>query len=169
MNNEYEKQISDLKKINENLIKENFDLKDTLQKTSNIVTSLRKENAYLKEHVKRTGEIIAELKNDYAELEKRHNDSFKDFERLRQECEELKEILDDFITDNKSLYQYDGRQPSNLTELQECMQSSMDAFQKYKQALDEIEGFIEVASGECRISEMEWNSIQDIINKARKE
>lgn len=55
MNNEYEKQISDLKKINENLIKENFDLKDTLQKISNIVTSLRKENTYLKEHVKRTG------------------------------------------------------------------------------------------------------------------
>lgn len=40
---------------------------------------------------------------------------------------------------------------------------------KYKQALEEIEGFIEVVSGECRISEMEWGSIQDIINKAKEQ
>lgn len=69
-----------------------------------------------------------------------HNVCFyKDYKAKEQELEELQETIDDFITDNSSLYCYDGKQPSNLDELQECMQSSMNEFVKYKQALDEIE------------------------------
>ena len=64
---------------------------------------------------------------------------YKQLKRKGQELEELQETIDDFITDNNSLYSDDGKQPSNLDELQECMQSSMNEFVKYKQALDEIE------------------------------
>lgn len=39
---------------------------------------------------------------------------------------------------------------------------------RYKQALDEIEKIVEVASEEYRMPEREWNSIQDIINKTKK-
>lgn len=65
-----------------------------------------------------------------------------DYKAKEQECEELKETIDDFITDNNLLYSDDGKQPSNLDELQECMQSSMNEFVKYKQALDEIEKLV---------------------------
>ena len=73
-----------------------------------------------------------------------HNCVYKQLKRKEQECEELKEIIDDFITDNNYLYSYDGKQPSDLYELQECMQSSMNEFVKYKQILAEIK---EIAEG----------------------
>ena len=68
---------------------------------------------------------------------------YKQLKRKEQELEELQETIDDFITDNKSLYSYDGREPSNLDELQECMQSSMNEFVKYKQTLAEIKEIAE--------------------------
>ena len=69
----------------------------------------------------------------------------KQLKRKEQECEELINQRDKFEYGN------------NILEHER---------NNYKQALDEIEEFIEVAKGEYRISEMEWNSIQDIINKA---
>lgn len=90
--------------------------------------------------------------------------------RKEQELEELQETIDDFITDNSSLYSYDGKQPSNLDELQECMQSSMNEFVKYKQALDEIEKLakenVELLDG-YHLEQANCLTILDIINKAK--
>ena len=63
---------------------------------------------------------------------------YKQLKAKEQELKELQETIDDFIIDNNSLYSDDGKQPSNLDELQECMQSSMNEFVKYKQTLAEI-------------------------------
>ena len=81
----------------------------------------------------------------YNECQNNPNCYFKQLKRKEQECEELINQRDKFEYGN------------NILEHER---------NNYKQALDEIEEFIEVAKGEYRISEMEWNSIQDIINKA---
>ena len=88
--------------------------------------------------------------------------------RKNQELEELQETIDDFITDNNSLYSDDGKQPSNLDELQECMQSSMNEFVKYKQTLDEIEEFCIVYSGNHDAYENVYKHILEIINEAKE-
>ena len=90
--------------------------------------------------------------------------------RKNQELEELQETIDDFITDNNSLYSDDGKQPSNLDELQECMQSSMNEFVKYKQALDEIEKLakenVELLEG-YHLEQANCLTILEIINQAK--
>ena len=85
------------------------------------------------------GETIAGIITKHKLCKDNPNCVYKQLKRKGQELEELQETIDDFITDNNSLYSDDGKQPSNLDELQECMQSSMNEFVKYKQALDEIE------------------------------
>ncbi len=92
---------------------------------------------------------------------------YKQLLRKEQELEELQETIDDFITDNSSLYCYDGKQPSNLDELQECMQSSLNEFVKYKQSLDEIEKYIKQTGYYIPYGAKE--DIQNIINKAKEE
>ena len=92
---------------------------------------------------------------------------YKQLKRKNQELEELQETIDDFITDNNSLYSDDGKQPSNLDELQECMQSSMNEFVKYKQTLDEIEEFCIVYSGNHDAYENVYKHILEIINQAK--
>lgn len=90
-----------------------------------------------------------------------------------QELKELKETIDDFITDNSSLYSDDDKGPSNLDELQECMQSSMNEFYKCKQALDEIEKIADdnLCEDDCDVCPdncmCDWKGIKDIINKAK--
>ena len=91
---------------------------------------------------------------------------YKQLKRKEQELEELQETIDDFITDNKSLYSYDGREPSNLDELQECMQSSMNEFVKYKQALDSIEHICRNVLDDDYIRNLAF-ALLDIINKAK--
>ena len=95
---------------------------------------------------------------------------YKQLKRKERECEELKETIDDFITDNSSLYCYDGKQPSDLDELQECMQSSMNEFVKYKQALDEIEKLakenVELLEGH-HLEQANYLTILEIINQAK--
>ena len=92
---------------------------------------------------------------------------YKQLKAKEQELEELQETIDDFITDNNSLYSDDGKQPSNLYELQECMQSSMNEFVKYKQTLDEIEDFCIVYSGNHDAYENVYKHILEIINEAK--
>ena len=91
--------------------------------------------------------------------------------KKEQECEELKETIDNFTTDNNSLYLNDGKQPSNLDEFQECMQSSMDKFYKYEQALDEIEKYFK-SKDKSKTSLFNIfvieQEILDIINKAKQ-
>ena len=91
---------------------------------------------------------------------------YKQLKRKEQELEELQETIDDFITDNSSLYSYDGKQPSNLDELQECMQSSMNEFVKYKQALDRIEHICRNVLDDDYIRNLAF-ALLDIINKAK--
>ena len=85
-----------------------------------------------------------------------------------QELEELQETIDDFITDNNSLYSDDGKQPSNLDELQECMQSSMNEFVKYKQILSDIKEIAEVEI-ECKTYEIENDCFNETRCKALNE
>ena len=92
---------------------------------------------------------------------------YKQLKAKEQECEELKETIDDFISDNSFLYSYDGKQPSDLYELQECMQSSMNEFVKYKQTLDEIEEFCIVYSDNHDAYENVYKHILEIINEAK--
>ena len=106
-----------------------------------------KPDCYFKQ-LARAKKEIEKLKTEnftFEELIKTQDNLIDDLESKlqakEQECEELKETIDVFITDNNSLYSDDGKQPSNLDELQECMQSSMNEFLKYKQALDEIEKY----------------------------
>ena len=91
---------------------------------------------------------------------------YKQLKRKGQELEELQETIDDFITDNNSLYCYDGRQPSDLDELQECMQSSMNEFVKYKQALDSIEHICRNVLDDDYIRNLAF-ALLGIINKAK--
>ena len=91
---------------------------------------------------------------------------YKQLKRKEQECEELKETIDDFITDNSYLYSYDGKQPSNLDELQECMQSSLNEFVKYKQALDSIEHICRNVLDDDYIRNLAF-ALLDIINKVK--
>ena len=94
-----------------------------------------------------------------------------DYQQLKskeQELEELQETIDDFITDNNSLYSDDGKQPSNLDELQECMQSSMNEFVKYKQILSEIKEIAEIEI-ECKTYEIENDCFNETRCKALNE
>ena len=95
---------------------------------------------------------------------------YKQLKRKNQELEELQETIDDFITDNNSLYSDDGKQPSNLDELQECMQSSMNEFVKYKQTLDKIEKLakenVELLEG-YHLEQANCLTILEIINQAK--
>ena len=95
---------------------------------------------------------------------------YKQLKAKEQECEELKETIDDFISDNSFLYSYDGKQPSDLYELQECMQSSMNEFVKYKQTLDEIEKLakenVELLEG-YHLEQANCLTILEIINQAK--
>ena len=59
--------------------------------------------------------------------------------RKEQECEELEKTISDFISDNRSMYCYDDRQPVTLEEMQECMEFTYNAGLKYKQTLETIE------------------------------
>ena len=93
---------------------------------------------------------------------------YKQLKRKEQELEELQETIDDFITDNKSLYSYDGREPSNLDELQECMQSSMNVFVKYKQIISDIKEIAEVEI-ECKTYEIENDCFNETRCKALNE
>ena len=86
---------------------------------------------------------------------------------LLQKNEELEKQLEN---EKQALKEYQDQEPTivnTIGNLQLQVKAWIEQSQKYKQALDEIEEFIEVANGEYRISEMEWNSIQDIINKAK--
>ena len=91
---------------------------------------------------------------------------YKQLKRKEQELEELQETIDDFITDNSYLYSYDGKQPSNLDELQECMQSSLNEFVKYEQALDSIEHICRNVLDDDYIRKLAF-ALLDIINKAK--
>ena len=91
---------------------------------------------------------------------------YKQLKRKEQELKELQETIDDFITDNSSLYSYDGKQPSDLYELKECMQSSMNEFVKYKQALDSIEHICRNVLDDDYIRNLAF-ALLDIINKAK--
>lgn len=63
---------------------------------------------------------------------------FKQLKHKEQECEELKEIISDFISDNRTMYCYDDRQPITLEEIQECIEFTYNAGLKYKQTLETI-------------------------------
>mgnify|MGYP002521540403 CR=1 FL=1 len=120
-------------------------------------------------------EVFEDIEQTYSEYEELINENRElrnEFQAKEQECEELKETIDVFITDNNSLYSDDGKQPSNLDELQECMQSSMNEFLKYKQALDEIEKYCnDILADRYHYSTgavlMATKLTKDIINKAK--
>lgn len=102
---------------------------------------------------------------------------FKQLKRKKQECEELEKTISDFISDNRSMYCYDDRQPVTLDEMQECMEFTYNAGLKYKQTLDEIEKELKediyCENQECGCDDFEEclrctkNIILDIISKAK--
>ena len=95
-----------------------------------------------------------------------NSELIKNLKEKEQECEELKEIISDFISDNRTMYCYDDRQPVTLEEIQECMEFTYNAGLKYKQTLDEIEKkCCAVLNGDEKI--LYAYQIKEIINKAK--
>lgn len=99
---------------------------------------------------------------------------YKQFQRKTAECEELEETISDFISDNRSMYCYDDRQPVTLEEMQECMEFTYNAGLKYKQALDEIEKYQKRNCETCVFNKTDKCDIScqifvilDIISKAK--
>ena len=96
-------------------------------------------------------------------------------DKYKQECEELKETISDFISDNRSMYCYDDRQPVTLEEMQECMEFTYKVGLKYKQAVEEIEKICLKVCSICWIknkcnkeySNCKGAEILTIINKAK--
>ena len=126
---------------------------------------------YYNKEDKTCREVNGNYDTDICEFDKCENSNchYKNWKCKEQEYEELKETIDDFIADNNSLYCDDGKQPSNLDELQECMQSSMNEFVKYKQTLDEIVYQVtELFLGVENKGRTYCEKILDIINKAKE-
>ena len=100
----------------------------------------------LKSQLTHKEQEVQQAMDNYVQLDlqrvKEYNELVDLYKAKQQELKELQETIDDFITDNNSLYSDDGKQPSNLDELQECMQSSMNEFVKYKQIISEIKEII---------------------------
>ena len=86
---------------------------------------------------------------------------YKQLKRKEQECEELKEIISDFISDNRTMYCYDDRQPVTLEEIQECMEFTYNTGLKYKQALEKIS---EIAKSFNNDGLCFYDDIEDCVN-----
>lgn len=71
-------------------------------------------------------------------LEQENKELKEENERLKKDFSSYEDDIEDWVSDNSILYQYDDRTPDTLEELQACMESTHEQWQKYKQALKEI-------------------------------
>ena len=71
-------------------------------------------------------------------LEQENKELKDENERLKKDFSSYEDDIEDWVSDNSILYQYDDRTPDTLEELQACMESVHEQWQKYKQALKEI-------------------------------
>ena len=86
-------------------------------------------------------------------LEQENEQLKEENERLKKDFSSYEDDIEDWVSDNSILYQYDDRTPDTLEELQACMESTHEQWQKYKQALEEIKSICQdennTCTGEC--------------------
>lgn len=82
-------------------------------------------------------------------LEKENKELKEENERLKKDFSSYEDDIEDWVSDNSILYQYDDRTPDTLEELQACMESTHEQWQKYKQALEEIKDICQDESDTC--------------------
>ena len=110
------------------------------------LTRLKQENEELTKLKDEDSFRVTQLAMENARLEKEN-------ERLKKDFSSYENDIEDWVSDNSILYQYDDRTPDTLEELQACMESTHEQWQKYKQALEEIKSICQdendMCTGEC--------------------
>lgn len=156
-----------IKQIIETKEQEGEELKDKINYMEEYIKTVENARNDLERELKRKEQKLQEAMDNYVKLDnqrvKEYNELVDKYNNKEQECEELKEEKAEI---KKYLGISDKTIIQRLEELQEFKDELKMSEYNYKQALDEIEKYLDIQ--QKYFDGEDYHNLLDIINKAKK-